>query len=226
MKNAEKFNAHLVPTEFIDSDHPEVIDFAKQSCMDGAPPKQKAIDLYIAVRDGIRYDPYQFDISRAGMKASSVLRRRAGFCIPKAVLLAAVARVEGIPSRLGFADVKNHLTTERLRKMMGTDIFAYHGYTELLIDGKWVKATPAFNLSLCKAKGVIPLEFDGVHDSMFQQFDIHGNRHMEYIKDRGQFADLPYEDIVKSFAEFYSGNRPGGFGRSTGDFETDVRNES
>ena len=52
-------------------------------------------------------------------------------------VLAAAARVLGVPARLGFADVRNHLTSPRLREMMNTDVFAYHGYTELLIDGRW-----------------------------------------------------------------------------------------
>src|SRR3546814_6199153 len=95
------------------------------------------------------------------MCASVVISRGYVFCVNKAILLAALARAEGIPARLGLADVKNHLATARLRAHMGTDVFFYHGFAELWLDGKWVKATPAFNIELCEKFRVLPLEFDG-----------------------------------------------------------------
>ncbi len=133
------------------------------------------------------------------MKASTVLEKKYGFCVSKAILLAAAARVMCIPSRLHFADVKNHLTSKRLYEIMQANIFVYHAYTEVYLEDKWVKVTPAFNSLLCKKSGVEPLEFDGRNDSIFQQFDLKGNKFMDYIKDRGSFADLPYEELVKAF---------------------------
>ena len=65
---------------------------------------------------------------------------------------------------------------------MGTDLFVYHGYTDLCLDGKWVKATPAFNLALCTRFRVKPLEFDGRDDSIFHPFDEDDRRHMEYLR--------------------------------------------
>ncbi len=126
-----------------------------------------------------------------------------GFCVSKALLLAAVARALNIPSRIGLADVKNHLATPRLRELMGTDIFFYHGYTELLLDGRWVKATPAFNIELCEKFRVLPLEFDGEQDSIFHPFDADQRRHMEYVADRGQFSDLPYADWLQGMKQAY-----------------------
>ena len=70
-----------------------------------------------------------------------------------------------VPSKVGFADVRNHLCTPRLRALMGSDVFIYHGITELFLDGKWVKATPTFNIGLCERFGVIPLDFDGHADA-------------------------------------------------------------
>jgi hypothetical protein len=104
---------------------------------------------------------------------------------------------------VGFADVRNHLTTPRLRQLMGTDLFYYHGYTELYLDGKWVKATPAFDRGLCEKFGVRPLEFDGREDSLFHPFDVSGRRHMEYVRDRGPAADVPVADILETFTRFY-----------------------
>ena len=196
--------ANLAPTPLIDSDNPEVIAFAKRHAQ-GADDRERAVALYYAVRDGFRYDPYRIDLSPTGMRASTVLANGYGWCVPKAALLAAVARAAGIPARLGFADVRNHLSTERMRETMKTDLFIWHGYTELWIDGAWRKATPAFNLSLCEKFGLHPLDFDGVHDSIYHPFDKAGNRHMEYVNERGSFDDLPLARIVADFQSVYGG---------------------
>jgi len=190
-------------TGFLDADHPRVDGFARGVVGERSHPVDQAVALYYAVRDGFRYDPYRIDLRPEAMRASALLERGYGFCVPKAVLLAAAARALGIPSRLGFADVKNHLATERLRRVMGTDLFVFHGYTELWLGGRWVKATPAFNRELCERFNVDPLEFDGVRDSLFQQMDRGGQRYMEYVRDRGQYADLPLGDMLAAFEEHY-----------------------
>jgi transglutaminase-like putative cysteine protease len=181
------------------------------------------VSLYLAVRDQVRYDPYRIDLSPSGMRASTTLQQGHGWCVPKAVLMAAVARAAGIPARLGFADVKNHMSTEKLRRTMGSDLFVWHGYTELWIDGAWRKATPAFNLSLCEKFGLLPLAFDGVHDSLYHPYDRAGQRHMEYVNERGSFDDLPLERITADFAAVYPG-----FGQAApeGDFAEDAGREN
>ena len=199
----EEFQIYLQPTQFIDSDSPVIIEYAKTVCGDETADIDKAVKLYYAVRDTVHYQFYRIDLNTDALKASTVLARKFGFCISKAVLLAALARAEGIPSRLGFADVRNHLCTDRLKKLMQSDLFIYHGYTELYLENKWVKATPAFDLSLCRRFKVTPLEFDGRKDSIFHQLDCNGNRHMEYVNDRGQFADLPHGQIVEAMKEHY-----------------------
>lgn len=197
------FDRLLRPTFFIDYDHPAVISYAREQIDGVTDPTEQAIRLYYAVRDDFRYDPYRISLLRQDMKASACLERGYGFCIPKATLLAAVARGVGIPARLGFADVKNHLATKRLRDLIGMDLFAWHGFTELHLNGQWVKATPAFNLSLCERFGVLPLEFDGTEDSIFHPFDADGRLHMEYVADRGSFDDLPFDDISHDFKTLY-----------------------
>jgi len=194
---------YLNPTYYIDSDHPEVIAFAGLNCESGGKEMEKAVSLYYAVRDGIRYNPYSMEPGKESMKASSVLNKGNGYCVAKAVLLAACARSQKIPARLGFADVKNHLTTKRLMRLMGTDVYIYHGYTELFLNNKWVKATPAFNLTLCNNFNVRPLEFDGTKDSIFHPFDKSGNKHMEYVKEHGSFADLPWDRILTESKKSY-----------------------
>jgi transglutaminase-like putative cysteine protease len=192
----------LSPARFIDSDHPAVIEFARRHAK-GSSDLERAVSLYYAVRDGVRYNPF-LDFSReSAFQGSVCLEKGEGFCIGKAALLAACARAAGIPARVGFADVKNHLTTPRLAERMGSDLFIYHGFTELWLDGKWVKATPAFNLDLCRKFRVMPLEFDGRADSIFHPFDADERRHMEYLRDRGSFADVPVAEIQQAFREFY-----------------------
>jgi transglutaminase-like putative cysteine protease len=159
----------------------------------------RAVRLHDAVRDGIAYTPYCDFRSPETYRASSVLRRGAGFCVGKAALLAAACRAAGIPARVGFADVKNHLVTARLRALMDTDVFYYHGYTEIRLEDRWVKATPAFDRKLCERFGVPPLAFDGRADSLLHPFDGGGRRHMEYVRDRGPCADVPVAEIVETF---------------------------
>ncbi|MEM7344687.1 MAG: transglutaminase family protein [Chloroflexota bacterium] len=194
---------YLQPTPFIDSDSPAIIEFANAHINESDTAMEKGIKLYYAVRDGIRYSPYMITLDPETYKASWLLEGKVGYCIQKAILLAAVVRVAGIPSRLGFGDVRNHLASPRLLEVMQTDEFYYHGYTELYLDGKWVKSTPAFNRTLCDKFGVLPLEFDGQTDSIFHPFDADGNRHMEYIRDHGQFAEFPFDRMVDAFQTGY-----------------------
>jgi transglutaminase-like putative cysteine protease len=190
----------LAATYFLDYDTPSVSRFADETCGHITDEREKAVALYYAVRDGIRYDAYRIDFSREGFRASRALADGYGFCISKAALLSASARQVGIPARLGFGDVRNHLSTEKLRRKMKTDLFIFHGYSELWIDGRWVKATPAFNLGLCTKFGVLPLEFDGRSDSLFHPFRADGSLHMEYVHDRGSFADIPFDLIQATWA--------------------------
>jgi len=192
----------LQPGHFVDSDRPAVRAFAAEHAR-GATDREKAVALYHAVRDRVRYNPFQNFTRDEAYRGSACLERGEGWCVPKAALLAACARAVGIPARVGYADVKNHLTTPALTAKMGTDLFVFHGYTDLFLDDKWVKATPAFNLAMCKRFRVKPLEFDGREDSIFHPFDEDNRRHMEYVSFRGTYADVPAEEIRRVFAETY-----------------------
>ena len=205
MADSQAPSSYLSPTYFIDSDSPEIREYAQTLCK-GIPSssiRERAVALYYGVRDDIRYDPYSMSPHREAYRASAVLAQKTGFCIPKAVLLTATLRAQGIPARPGFADVRNHIATKRLLDLMEVDLFLYHGYVEIYLDHRWVKSTPAFNLSLCENFGIKPLEFDGVHDSLFHEFDVAGNRHMEYVRDHGPFEDLPFDRIFAEFRKAY-----------------------
>jgi transglutaminase-like putative cysteine protease len=194
---------YLSPGEFVDSDHPDVVAFAQRIAGDLPDDRAKAVALFYAVRDGWRYDPYGTSNAREDYRASAVLTTNRTWCVPKSIVLTAAARAVGVPSRLGFGDVRNHLQSEKLRETMGTDLFAWHGYSEFFLDGRWVKASSAFNKELCERFGTKVLEFDGVEDALMHPYDTAGNRHMEYVRTRGSYADLPYEEIMATFRELY-----------------------
>jgi transglutaminase-like putative cysteine protease len=212
----------LAPTTLVDSNHPAVVAYA-QSHARGAADREKAVSLYYAVRDGFRYDPYRVDLTPAGMRASAVLALGHGWCVTKAALLAAACRALGIPARLGFADVRNHLSTQRMRETMKTDVFTWHGYTDIWLDGAWRKATPAFNVQLCDRFGLLPLDFDGATDSIYHPFDRAGNRHMEYLQQRGTWDDVPLAEMRANFEEVYP---DWNIGLSGEDFQADVEKEA
>lgn len=215
----------LSPTALLDSDHPSVAAFAAVHGR-GSSDRARAVALYYAVRDGFRYDPYRIDLAPQGMKASTVLENGYGWCVPKATLLAAACRAAGIPARVGFADVRNHLSTQRMRQVMQTDVFHWHGYTDICLEGTWLKATPAFNLELCQRFDLLPLEFDGTADSLYHPFDRHGHRHMEYVAQRGSFDDVPLAEITADLARLYPRWLPGQEEMLPRDFLADVARET
>ncbi|MBW2127714.1 MAG: transglutaminase domain-containing protein, partial [Deltaproteobacteria bacterium] len=139
--------------------------------------------------------------------ASNVLKAGRGYCVCKASLLCALGRACAIPSRVGFATVRNHLASRELIEYIGTDLFVYHGYTEFYLEGKWVKATPAFNAELCKKHHVKPLDFNGREDSLFQPFNLEKKQFMEYVEYHGTHADIPVDEIVAAWEKVYGTQR-------------------
>ena len=194
---------HVAPTAFIDAGHPAVRGFAARAVAGATTDRERVSRLFAAVRDEIRYDPYELSHDPQTYVASNVISRGTAFCIPKAVLLTAAARSLGIPAGLGFSDVKNHLQSPKLAERMRTDVFIFHGYGELYVAGAWRKATPAFNTELCQRFGVPPLTFDGSADALLHPFAADGSAYMEYIRDRGVYTDLPLGTILEAFASEY-----------------------
>lgn len=208
---------YLLPTAIIDSDHRDIILFANEIAGDRIHDHiETAVRLYYAVRDGIWYDPYYPFYLPEHYRASNVLKSRRGYCVCKASLLCALGRACGIPSRVGFAHVRNHLATKQLLEYMGSDLFVYHGYTDFYLEGKWVKATPAFNIELCKKHDVAPLEFNGREDSLFHEYSPDNRLFMEYVEYLGTYADIPVDVIVAGWKAAYGKERVMGWIR---DFE-------
>jgi transglutaminase-like putative cysteine protease len=213
---------YLQPSLAIDCDSGAVAAFAGKNAGNSADPRERAVSLYYAVRDGIRYDPYTIDLSIEGIRASTTLKSGRGWCVAKAILLAACCRATKIPARLGFADVRNHLTTQRMRDRMKTDLFFWHGYTSICLEGIWLKATPAFNIELCERFRLKPLDFDGRSDAIYHPFDLEGKRHMEYLAYRGEFADVPLDQIAETFRREYLKD----FCCNQADFDREVEQET
>ncbi len=199
---------YLQPTFFIDSDHPEVVWKANELVDDLMTPTEQAKAFFYYVRDEYLYDPFNIDFTPKLLKASHILTREddkvgRGYCTEKAVLFAALCRVKKIPSRLVFCNVRNHIGTSKLTEVLRTDLMVFHGYNETYLNGRWVKSTVAFNKSLCDRLGVNTLEFDGVKDQIFQEFDRNGGTFMVYEHDYGSFHDVPHDMFVRELKRYY-----------------------
>jgi len=203
MANNSDHALYLRETAFMDFGSHEVQQFLQTNVAKEASAFDNILSLYVAVRDRFRYDPFHVNLSPAELTASALIRRGSGFCVEKANLLGACARTLGVPSRLGFANVRNHIGTGKVEAALQSDVLVFHGYVELWLQGQWVKATPAFNRSLCEKLNVEPLEFDGLHDSIFQQFARTGQRYMEYLHDYGAFAEIPVQLMVDELRRHY-----------------------
>ncbi len=164
---------------------------------------EKAIGLYLKVRDGWRYNPYDITFRKEALKATSIAEKDHGHCIDKSILYIAGLRGLGIPARLHLAKVKNHIAVERLTEKFGTNELTPHGMVDVYLNDQWVKATPAFNKELCQLTGVEPLEFDGSNDSIFQEYSTEGKAFMEYLDDYGSFDDVPLDFIEQNMKENY-----------------------
>ncbi len=202
----DDLSRYLESDTFIDADHPTIKAYAMEHGGDVRDPIAISVHLYKVIRDGFRYTPWSMEFDPAAFRASAFLERggrQGGHCIDKATLLAACARVRGIPARLHFANVRNHVGIEDLILRLGTDLLVFHGYTELHLNGRWVAATPAFNKELCDYLGVAPLEFNGTEDSIFQQFDQQGGQFMEYMHDYGSFPTIPYDLMIAEWKKHY-----------------------
>ncbi len=195
---------YLQPTEFLDFDKKRVSDKAFEIIEGLKTDKEKAIALFYWVRDEIRYMMSAFYMIKSNFKASVTLRRGYGFCVSKAVLLSSFTRAVGIPAKVHLADIRNNKVPQETIDLLGTNVFLYHGYSELYIDDKWIKATPVFDKNTSIRAGFLPLvEFDGINNGILSKYDPDGNLFVEYIKDRGVYAELPYDEMDRVIRKKY-----------------------
>ena len=208
MKILDKLEEYLKPTYFINSDSETVVSLANELAKNTKNTIEKAVKIFYWTRDDILYNPYEtFTPIKEKNRASQVISLKKGWCVQKACVLAALARAVGIPSRLHFADIRNHQVPEKLKKVMGTDLFVYHGYTELYLNGQWFNAVPAFNITMCQKLNLPPVEFDGIDvaKGTLSKTTSNGQMYIEYITDRGISSDLPLKKILNTNIAYYEG---------------------
>jgi hypothetical protein len=87
--------------------------------------------------------------------------------------------------------------------MVGTDLFGYHGYVEVMPAKSWIKATPTFNVTLCRKLGVPTLDFSGESDALLQPFDAAGRQFMSYVAQHGTFFDVPTKFLIEEMKRLY-----------------------
>jgi len=192
---------YLKHTYFIDSDSEKVRQKSRELIAGQNDPVECAKRLFYFVRDSIVYTIYGPKDSPEQFRASETLARGDGYCVQKAVLLVALARALGVPARLGFAIIRNHIMPPKLFEIMKTNLFPWHGYAQLFLNGKWITATPAFDKEMCDANHILPVEFDGSADARFHRYNRDGVLHIEYLKDRGPFDNLPLDHIWQAMRE-------------------------
>jgi transglutaminase-like putative cysteine protease len=195
---------YLKCTYTIDCEEKSVQEKAQMLTIGKETMAGKAKAIFYFVRDQIKYNPYVPLYTLDENKASITLKRGEGYCVQKAILLAALARASAIPARLGFADIRNYILPKKIADAMkGENLFIYHGYVALYLDGEWVKATPAFDLKMCQKHRIIPVEFEGKSDAQFHTYNQDGKLHIEYIRDHGYYEDLPWEKMLEARAGRY-----------------------
>jgi len=187
---------YLKPTFTIDSDHKRVVECAQGLIQGCADDREKVVNLFYFVRDSIPYNIYMISVFEEDFRASRILEWGKGYCVQKAVLLAALGRAAGIPSRLVFARIRNHKLPAHIRERNRGNVFHRHGYNQFYIDGKWVSTAATFHKSVCEEIGVPAVEFDGRADAILPEKDLQGNPYIEYIERfPTPYSDLPFEWI-------------------------------
>lgn len=192
---------YLTETPSLDVSAPAVQEYVAE--FRGLPSgKAKAIGLYLKVRDGFLYDPYHLDLRPEALRASSIIGKPRAWCVEKAIVCCAGMRALGIPARLGFGIVKNHIGVEKLKSYLRRDEIVFHGFVEAKLDGRWTKCTPAFDRRICRLSRVEPLEWDGTEDSLFQAFRGE-EQYMEYLRFYGVFEDVPFRLMHEEMEKYY-----------------------
>ncbi|HRP53472.1 MAG TPA: transglutaminase-like domain-containing protein [Fluviicola sp.] len=199
--NALKINEYSRETSFLDFKNADFQDFMKPiKCV--SDQKEQAIAIYEFVRDTFLYDPFHLDLRPTSLKASEIIRHKRAWCVEKAIVACACFRAFGIPSRLGFGIVKNHIGVEKLVQFLKREEIVFHGFVEVFLNSRWVKCTPAFDEKVCRVSKVPVLEWDGEKDSLFQSY-VAEKKFMEYLHFYGSFDDVPLALMHAEMKKYY-----------------------
>ncbi|WP_321307611.1 transglutaminase family protein [Marinifilum fragile] len=194
---------YLSPSYYFDFESDVIQKLISAFKDDRISDKEKAIGMYLKVRDNWRYDPYTISLAKESFRASFIAQKSTGNCVEKSILLIACLRALGLPARLHLGKVKNHIAVERLTEKYRSNELTPHGMLNVYLNHKWLKLSPAFNKSLCEKFKVAPLDFDGENNSFLQQFNSEGSLFMEYTADYGHFEDVPLDFMKRNIKEHY-----------------------
>ena len=198
---------YLLPSPGVTCQAPQVLDLARRAVRGAADERQAAVSLFEQAREAVAYSPYVPFWAMEHYEAPAVLGRGYGYCVQKSALLAALARAAGIPARLGFADIENHLLGERFLSYLGTNLMTFHCWAELWLSGRWIKATPSFERRLCQEQGWRLVDFDGQNDAMLPADDLAGRPHIIYLRHHFTSAGVPLAEILAAWEKVYGPQR-------------------
>lgn len=190
------------PQPFIESSHPEIHALAASLRRDDPSERELAVKAFEHLRDAVRYE-FLAKFQPDAYRASYVLEHGRGFCVQKAVLLAALLRACGLPSALVLSELRDHTMPARISKAMGTDVMHGHGLTAVYLDGDWHLIDASHDAAMAQRKGYATVEWDGFGDALIAATTLDGRPHAEFVSVQGVFLDLPYDALLRSFAVAY-----------------------
>lgn len=162
------FSDLLKPTTLFDYESANIQCFLRQTGYNSADSLATAVEaIHDSVRDTIDYGVFNTPL-HVDLKASDVITEGSGFCFHKSILFVACCRKIGVPAVLCSDIVTNHVTDTAMIKLVGGVEFL-HWYTQIFLNGQWIRASPVFNSLLCKLYGIDVLRFDPTGDSIEQQ---------------------------------------------------------
>ena len=208
MNENQELADYLKPTEFIDSDNPDIVSKAEELTDGCADDKEKLGNIYYFVRD-FPYDildSFRY-LAEGKRQASDVLNNGKAFCMGKASMFAALCRASGIPSRIGFQQLHcpdKPFMNEEVAKIWGDRKLPWHSLGEAYLGGKWLKLDATIDKEFAARKGrVYSQEFDGVHDIPSVEGPLIKDlpSHKDYPKDVADWYEQVAKDVVASVEE-------------------------
>lgn len=194
---------YLRATPFIESDHLLIRKKAEEITRGIDHESDKAVGLFNFVRDKCHYNMYATTGNIEAYRASAILASGQGWCVQKAILLAALCRAVEIPCGLLLVSIRNHKSPPEAVELMQTNVFFPHMYNCLHLNGRWLKAAPTFDRDICERTGVSVVEFDGCNDAVLPDKDLKGHPFIEYLDDFGVYVDLPWDFILENSHRVY-----------------------
>jgi transglutaminase-like putative cysteine protease len=192
----------LAPSRFVESTHAAIVEHVAFLDLEALAPRARAARLFEHVRSDVRYD-FLAKFGEDDYLASNVLASGRGFCVQKAVLLAALGRAAGIPTAIVLCDMRDHALPERIAQALRTDVMHHHGLNAFHLDGRWVSVDASLDPKFLDRKRLARVAFDGTADALLPKATLDGARAAEYLVFHGRYADLPFAETTQAFLDGY-----------------------